>query len=69
MSEPKPVRVLFKNEGDQGDDAIGPMRMQFEDDNPDTSQPYDPDRPKDSWVMRSEAQAVAAAAGVPFVER
>lgn len=68
MSDPKPVRVRFKNEGDQGDDALGPMRLEFEDDDADTSQAYDPGRPRDSWVMRSEAVEIAKAAGVPFEE-
>lgn len=62
MDEPTPVRVRFKNKGAQGDDALGQMRLEFEDDDPN-----DPDT-HDSWVMRTTAIEMADAVGVPFVE-
>lgn len=63
LSTPKPVRVSFKSEGEQGGDAVGPIRLEFDDDTADE------DTPRPTWGLRSEAVAMAAVLGVPLEEK
>lgn len=59
--EPKVTHVRFTNRGAISGDPIGPMRLMFADDEPGSVT-------QDEWVKRSEAAAIATAAGVPLEE-
>ena len=64
----EPTHVSFKHEGEVNGEPIGPAKLVTVADAGKTGgQPYDAKR-RVTWVTRSEALAMAEAAGVPLRE-